>query len=680
MWVVMMFRRFFHLKNIVFVCVMVLSVLLATEGFSAPGSKSTSGKTQSKEHSKKGKEEKASKKTKREEDDGSEEAPLSKKQVVEQTSAELKDIFSEQLLIEALTADNDEKLQALRDTFKQSKKQKLQKSTLEFLQKEALKNPHAKWFLGVVCFYGYVSEDGSQVSPLFQEAVECIREAANQGSHHAQAALGFMYNFGITDAHNKKIIDVNIPEAVKWYELAVKADHDEAMHNLGRLLHRGVKNGDGQTWSVEPNPIRAKELWEQAVANGSSQAELGLLFHQGATDAQNRKIIDVNIPKAVKWYELAVKEGNILATRNLGIILHQGVKNGDGQTWIVKPDPLRAKELYEQMAEKGDTNGQFLLGLLFHKGVTDAQNRKILDVNIPNAVKWYELAVKAGHVTATHNLGIILYRGAKNGNGQTWIVEPNPIRAKELWEQAVAKGCIESQAELGRLFHRGATDAHNQKIIQPDFRKAFNYFYKSRECSLSRNELPIYFYLNSKTTPASTSPASTLQKVDSPIVQDIINFITAEERWKVNTRRMSEKAKDAFDSSSEPRETILGHFNRKLATLRNVSTMETAYKGREENLKNKQLLYEKGEKTLTTLTELLKDVLVNSLFTNIRSYEVIYHLKEQKKLPIFTSPQRLEEAIQEDEILLYEEPASHELFLTLRNANIKKVARFLQAM
>ena len=98
----------------------------------------------------------------------------------------------------------------------------------------------------------------------------------------------------------------------------------------------------------------------------------------------------------------------------------------------------KAHSQFSTLAEQGDTNAQFQLGLMAHLGHGIPQNFLV-------ARKWYERAAKIGEVRSQNNLGII-YR---DGLG----ILPDAVRAYKWFSLAAAQRNEQAIVNLRMLLH-----------------------------------------------------------------------------------------------------------------------------------------------------------------------------------------------------------------------------------
>lgn len=108
-------------------------------------------------------------------------------------------------------------------------------------------------------------------------------------------------NIGFILAHGESGLEKDIPEAMYYYEMAIKWGSASAANNLAFLLHYGA-DGD-----ISPNGAKAKLLYELAIERGErnyAPRNLGVLLHQGAPGVR------VDLDGAAQSLLLGLREGN----------------------------------------------------------------------------------------------------------------------------------------------------------------------------------------------------------------------------------------------------------------------------------------------------------------------------------------------------------------------------------
>lgn len=201
--------------------------------------------------------------------------------------------------------------------------------------------------------FGLVSTPLFHVSPasLYRQGLACDRIATS----HAQAVKLYRQSAiaGYAPAQNKLAVccftgdgvEKNISEAVHWYELSAKQ------------------------------------------GNAAAQNNLGLCYDVGHSVVCNKQ-------EAVRWYKLAADQGYSNGQCNLGLLYYNGA---DG----VQEDPEAAVRLFHQSALSGNAEAAYFLGHCFESGYA-------VPVDLVEALKWFSLSAKRGHVEAKQQLDLFM--------------------------------------------------------------------------------------------------------------------------------------------------------------------------------------------------------------------------------------------------------------------------------
>ena len=221
---------------------------------------------------------------------------------------------------------------------------------------------------------------------------------AKQGDVVAQTGLGLMYAKG-------KGVPQNYKTAVKWYKLAAEQGYADAQYNLGVMYDNGwgvpQDNVDSYMWynlaassgnkgAVTKGDIVAKRMTPADITSAQNLALLMQIdpnFQNGVTASQ-RGDFATNLRE---WTPLA-EQGDADAQFNLGVMYNQGQG--------VPQDNKTAVKWYKLAAEQGHASAQHYLGVMYHEGQGVPQDNK-------TAVKWYKLAAEQGDADAQLNLGVM---------------------------------------------------------------------------------------------------------------------------------------------------------------------------------------------------------------------------------------------------------------------------------
>lgn len=117
-----------------------------------------------------------------------------------------------------------------------------------------------------------------------------------------------------------------------------------------------------------------------------------------------------------------------------------------------------------EMAEQGDAEAQFNLGVMSEKGEGVGQDYK-------EAVKWYRKAAEQGEGRAQYNLALAYYRG--RGVAQDFHEAVKWVR------KAAQQGIAKAQYGLGVAYYQG-------EGVGQDYRKARKWLQKAAEQGLTR--------------------------------------------------------------------------------------------------------------------------------------------------------------------------------------------------
>lgn len=128
------------------------------------------------------------------------------------------------------------------------------------------------------------------------------------------------------------------------------------------------------------------------IANekGSKQAKanLGELYREGGYG------IERDYDKALKWYQLAIKDNPYRAY------------NGLASLYIDQEDYDEAYKYLVEAADLGNPESQYNLGVMYDRGVVVEENKE-------QAKYWYKKAADNGWADAQYNLNILLSDQAK---------------------------------------------------------------------------------------------------------------------------------------------------------------------------------------------------------------------------------------------------------------------------
>ena len=178
-----------------------------------------------------------------------------------------------------------------------------------------------------------------------------------------------------------------------------------------------------------------KETLQQAKRGDSeAQYNVGAMYQDGRGVKADRD-------KALGWYEKAARQGNTRAVSRLDLM-----------------QANQASFLSElQRAEQGNAGSQYNIGNMFTKG-------NGTNMDLKQALGWYEKAASQGHIKAAYKLGLAHYEGSGVGK--------NGKQALKWLSVAADDGYAPAQYYLGKIHAEGNGTRRN-------YRKALEWFTKS---------------------------------------------------------------------------------------------------------------------------------------------------------------------------------------------------------
>ncbi len=206
-------------------------------------------------------------------------------------------------------------------------------------------------------YLGYMYEMGYGVEQSYKKAVEWYQKAADQGLAIAQFDLGNMYAEGLGVAQSYE-------NAVLWYQKAADQGLSIAQYNLGKMY----ENGNGVTQSHE----KAAELYQKAADQrlADAQFRLGYLYENGLGVAQSYE-------NAVFWYQKAADQGDeealnklkaltadeviaedVVSEESLAVTLSALFSPGDEA--FRRGDYKTAEKIYQKAADLGDEEAKIM--------------------------------------------------------------------------------------------------------------------------------------------------------------------------------------------------------------------------------------------------------------------------------------------------------------------------------
>jgi len=204
------------------------------------------------------------------------------------------------------------------------------------------------------------------------KAIKKFSELARNGHAQSQFSLGLIYHLG-------RGVPKNIKKAYGLYKASALQDHPPAVNNLGMMYLNGEY--------VAKNQDIAFKLFLRASAD-HAQAKDNL-----AQAYENGWGTDVDIDKAINFYELAGVQGYKLGYYHLA----QVYEEGRGGTPV---DMKKAIKWYKTAGEDSYARGYFRIGEIYEQGIN-------LKRDLKEALRWYQDAADLSYTPALDKLSTL---------------------------------------------------------------------------------------------------------------------------------------------------------------------------------------------------------------------------------------------------------------------------------
>jgi S1-C subfamily serine protease len=174
----------------------------------------------------------------------------------------------------------------------------------------------------------------------YAEAVKQWRPLAQQGWVPAQMRLGYFYS-----GHSPGFPDLR--EATTWFRMAADAGLAEAQVTLGDMYEKG------QGVAVDEREAHRWYLEAAQAGDAAGQYMLGSLY-------AHAKQMPRDYDEALKWIRKAADQSHDWALKELELMRVLGLKRLEDYAALFTRWKVRA--------ERGDTNAQYALGLMYELG------------------------------------------------------------------------------------------------------------------------------------------------------------------------------------------------------------------------------------------------------------------------------------------------------------------------
>jgi TPR repeat protein len=193
------------------------------------------------------------------------------------------------------------------------------------------------------------------------------------------------------------------------------------------LLFTGVAVAGNDIWVS----LFRETLQQARQGDSEAQYNVGAMY-------QNGRGVEADRERALEWYHKAAEQGNSRAMARLGLM----ESNRDSFH----------SEL--EQAKLGNTESQYNVGNMYARG-------NGTNIDLRQAVGWYEKAAGQGHIKAAYKLGLAYYEGAG--------VRRSGKHARKWFGVAAADGYAPAQYYLGRIHAEG-------QGVRKDYGKALEWF------------------------------------------------------------------------------------------------------------------------------------------------------------------------------------------------------------
>jgi len=330
---------------------------------------------------------------------------------------------------------------------------------------------------------GWIYHKGLGVTEDDAKAVHWFLKAAEQGFYAAQYNLGRKYQ-------NGEGVPKDDAQAFYWYSKAAEQGISQAQANLGLLYAQGKGIPEdlakGYAWSsiaaaqenkqakrnksviekhMTPAQIaNSQELafkyWEKYVVPFQEEDAVAAPLEARNVAAAKAAFQAGNYDKAFLLLRRLAEHGHLWAQVTLGSMYDEGkgvpedveksiywiTKGIENTAWQDAFDADKAGEyrkafrLYEPLAEKGDSDGQYRLGWMYATG-------EGVPKDYTKAVYWYRKAAKQGDALAQLMLGYA-YAGSQG-------VAKDDTKAVYWFGKAAEQGISQAQSNLGIMYANG---------------------------------------------------------------------------------------------------------------------------------------------------------------------------------------------------------------------------------
>lgn len=231
-------------------------------------------------------------------------------------------------------------------------------------------------------------------------------------------------------------------KALDCYQKALNLediDRDEVFLNMGLVL-RAMKKYNEAILAFQ-EALKINPTYQEAQWN-----------LEGLFDIEETSQKTANMPSIAQyigWFHKVAENGDVESQFKLGLIYQEGK--------VIQKNDVEAIKWYVMSAEQGHAEAQYNLAIIYDKGENVPQN------NI-KAVKWYKKAAEQGHINAQFNLGLRYYAGQ--------CTSQNYAEAIKWYLKAAEQGDTEAQLSVGCMYSKGEGVEQNYAEAKKWFRRS----------------------------------------------------------------------------------------------------------------------------------------------------------------------------------------------------------------
>ncbi|WP_306569624.1 MobP3 family relaxase, partial [Faecalispora jeddahensis] len=308
--------------------------------------------------------------------------------------------------------------------------------------------PYAHYRLAQFCETGRGMEQDVEVAQiLYAKALKAFQEQElRQPDASTELKIAQMYLYG-------KGSELNIEEAVKWFQQSSEKNEPRAMYQMALLYRDGI--------GIEANEIYAEDLFCKALAGflqleeetPSAQIEYKIagMYARGDGTVQDSE-------QAFQWYLTAAENGHSHGVYCVAKAYEAG--NGTEQNMD------SAIGWYKKAADSNDTYAMYALGKLYRDGAG-------VEMNPVTSFRYFAAAAQLGNGHAQYACASALLHGIG--------VQKDTGRAIQLYTDASMKGNYYADYQLGELYSAGVEVSKDEQLAEQHYAAALNGFLRQEE-------------------------------------------------------------------------------------------------------------------------------------------------------------------------------------------------------